>query len=322
MVTIRDIAEQAGVSVSTASRALNDNPRISAVTRRKIKSLADRLGYVPNFNAKSLTRGESNVVGVIFPPEKASEQANPFFIDAMRGINQVLTERKYVLSVAIGETTQTILDNVIAMVDQAKVKRFILLYSHENDPIANYLRTAGLRFVVIGEPDAQYQDDYVNNDNVAAGEMGTDYLLSQLNVKRPVFVGSEEDWQYERDRRAGFGKATTAHQVVGQYLPIPAVEQPTKDVRVWIHEHPQIDGIVASDDLLGLAFFQQWQLIYPGKKLPIVSYNRSFKLPLPDLQFHSITLFPAKLGAAATELVFKKADENGGRHTVVPFKML
>lgn len=58
MATIKDIAKLAGVSISTASRALNDNPRISEATRTKVKQIAAELGYSPNYNAQTLTRGE------------------------------------------------------------------------------------------------------------------------------------------------------------------------------------------------------------------------------------------------------------------------
>lgn len=67
MATIKDIAQKAGVSVSTASRALNHNPRISEKTRQRIATIAKELGYQPNYNAQNLTRGESNMVGIIFP---------------------------------------------------------------------------------------------------------------------------------------------------------------------------------------------------------------------------------------------------------------
>ena len=66
MATIKDIAARAGVSVSTASRALNDNPRISEATREKIKKIAVEIGYHPNYAARNLTRGEANMVGLVF----------------------------------------------------------------------------------------------------------------------------------------------------------------------------------------------------------------------------------------------------------------
>lgn len=56
-----------GLSVSTVSRALNDNQRISLQTRRQVKEVAEALGYQPNYNARNLTNQEANSVGVIFP---------------------------------------------------------------------------------------------------------------------------------------------------------------------------------------------------------------------------------------------------------------
>ena len=90
MVTIKDIAKQAGVSVSTTSRALNDNPRISAETRERVKKIAAELGYQPNYTARNLTRGESNMVGLIFPVTEDTAPANPLHIDLMREVSTAL----------------------------------------------------------------------------------------------------------------------------------------------------------------------------------------------------------------------------------------
>ena len=59
--TIKDVAKAAQVSVSTASRALNDNPRISDATIAKVKAVAKQLNYQPNSSAKALSKGEVNV---------------------------------------------------------------------------------------------------------------------------------------------------------------------------------------------------------------------------------------------------------------------
>src|SRR5699024_5202066 len=112
--TIRDIAKKAGVSPSTASRALNNNSRISEATIKKVKKIADEMGYLPDYNAKNLTNGEANAVGVVFPV--GSETAsNPFFINILSGINSELFKRQYSLSVAIANTEEALLENVRSM---------------------------------------------------------------------------------------------------------------------------------------------------------------------------------------------------------------
>ncbi len=82
--TIKDIAQAAGVSVSTASRALNNNPRISLKTRQRVKEIADQLGYLPNYNAHNMTRGESNMEGLVFPVTIDTAPANHFHNDMKR----------------------------------------------------------------------------------------------------------------------------------------------------------------------------------------------------------------------------------------------
>ena len=186
MATIKDIAQKAGVSVSTASRALNHNPRISEKTRQRIATIAKELGYQPNYNAQNLTRGESNMVGIIFPVTSDTAPANPFHIDLLRGISMALKPIHYEMVVAIAPTTTDLLQSVKSMVEQSKVHNFLVLYTVKDDPITNYLRQNNLNFVVIGHPD-KVQDRFVDNDNVAAGQAATDYLMDHQEVSHPSF---------------------------------------------------------------------------------------------------------------------------------------
>ena len=67
-VTIRDVAERAGVAVSTVSRVLNGLDRVSEETRRRVEQAARELSYVPNNFAASMVTGQSKILGIIVPP--------------------------------------------------------------------------------------------------------------------------------------------------------------------------------------------------------------------------------------------------------------
>ena len=90
-VTIREVARLAGVSVSTASRALNnpDYP-VDARLRQKVREAADKLEYVPNVMAQALRRERCRDIGVIIP-----NVSNPFYLQTMLGINDVLAQQSY-----------------------------------------------------------------------------------------------------------------------------------------------------------------------------------------------------------------------------------
>ncbi|KRN02020.1 transcriptional regulator [Levilactobacillus senmaizukei DSM 21775 = NBRC 103853] len=300
MLTIRDIAAKAGVSVSTASRALNNNPRISQATRDRIQKLAAAEGYLPNYNAKNLTAGEANAVGVVFPNAELSLPENPFFIDLLRGINTELVQRHYVLSVAISKTAADLLTNVKSMVVQGKIKRFVLFYAHQDDPIAAFLRDHHLRFVTIGQPVDSPQDMFVDNDNLEAGIGGASYLLDQLQVKHPVFVESEHEWAYERQRRQGYERVAANFNVAPLTCRLGDLDR----VQRFVRQHPAIDGIMATDDFNGIEFYRLFREEYAVSHFPIVSFNQSLPAGLSDADLHSVNLFPEKMGAATVKLLF------------------
>lgn len=300
MLTIRDIAAKAGVSVSTASRALNNNPRISQATRERIQKLAAAEGYLPNYNAKNLTAGEANAVGVVFPNTERVLSENPFYIDLLRGINTQLVQRHYVLSVAISSTAEELLANVKSMVAQGKIKRFILFYAHQDDPIADYLRQQYLRFVTIGQPDQHHNDFFVDNDNLQAGIGAATYLFDQLNVKHPVFVESGHHWAYEQQRREGYDRVAARFNVE----PLVCKLGEPNRVRAFIKQHPEIDGIMATDDFNGIEFYRLFREKYGVSQFPVVSFNHSLPEGLTDADLHSVDLFPEKMGSAAAVLLF------------------
>ena len=66
MVSIKDIARRCGVSVATVSKALNDCSDISILTKKKVRAVADELGYFPNANAKALKTSKTSTIGIIY----------------------------------------------------------------------------------------------------------------------------------------------------------------------------------------------------------------------------------------------------------------
>ena len=85
MVTIRQVAKEAGVSVATASRALNGMANVTAPTREKIEAAAARLNYVPHSGARSLSKRRNDTIGVILP-----DLFGEFFSELIRGIDKAV----------------------------------------------------------------------------------------------------------------------------------------------------------------------------------------------------------------------------------------
>jgi LacI family transcriptional regulator len=96
-VTLHDIAREAGTSVTTVSRALQGKPDISENTKIKIKAIAERLGYVPNVQARALRLNRTKVLGIINP-----DNSSPYFATLIKGIEETARGLNY--SVLVGNT--------------------------------------------------------------------------------------------------------------------------------------------------------------------------------------------------------------------------
>jgi len=83
-VSIKDIAEEAGTTHSTVSRALRDSPKISEETQERIQELAQEMGYTPNAVAQSLQTERTNAIGLV-----VTSIADPFFADVVKGVEEV-----------------------------------------------------------------------------------------------------------------------------------------------------------------------------------------------------------------------------------------
>ena len=94
-VTIRDVAERAGVSIATVSYVLSGKKRISSTTVEKVLKAAEDLGYVPNKVARSLKEATTQIIGVLVPDIR-----NPFFPDVVDALSEALSEKGYQIIVA------------------------------------------------------------------------------------------------------------------------------------------------------------------------------------------------------------------------------
>ncbi|KAA8373048.1 LacI family DNA-binding transcriptional regulator [Leuconostoc carnosum] len=323
MVTIQDIANKSGFAISTVSRALSDSPKISAKTKERIKKIAQDMGYTPNFAARNLTQSESNTVGVVFQPQAEDSAENVFSMQLLFGINSQLVARQYLLTTATGNNWSEVYNAVKMMVEAGQVRRFILLYTVENDPISELLRENNARVVVTGEPEQANDVLYVDNDNRRAGEEATRQLVGHFNLKAPLLVRTLADWRYERNREIGFHIA----QPDGQVLSLPLDFQAQKQVlESYFELHHEIDGIIASDDEIGYLARNQAQAHLPTHpKLPTIAFNRSEYARLGGKDFYSVDMLPRSLGSEAIRLLFNDQrsvlEQTKATSVIVPYRL-
>ncbi|MGY0426176.1 MAG: LacI family DNA-binding transcriptional regulator, partial [Polaribacter sp.] len=125
-LTIKDIAKEFNVSISTVSKALNDSYEISISTKEKIRKYAKENNYKPNFNALSLKNRKTKTIGIIIP-----DMLNYFFAQIFKGIEEVANEKGYkIISCVSNESFKKEVET-IEMLSNGSIDGFMLSLAEE-----------------------------------------------------------------------------------------------------------------------------------------------------------------------------------------------
>jgi DNA-binding LacI/PurR family transcriptional regulator len=193
--TMEDLAELAGVSKITVSRALRGSPLVTPETREKIQQLADQQGYRLNLSARNLRTGRSHSVAVLVEMTPAPDRpmSGPYPLELLGGITQELTAAGY--SVVL--TSKQLLHTAPVM----GADGLILLGQGAQGEAVREVKNMRLPLVVWGAPD-QGANVVVGSDNRAGGASAAEHFL-QLGRRRCVFLG-DLDHAEIRQRHEGF----------------------------------------------------------------------------------------------------------------------
>ena len=306
MATIKDVAQRAGVSPSTASRAMHGSKIISKPTRDKVVKAARELNYAPDFNAQNLATKASNTIGVVLPVDHHEIFSNPFFLEMIRGINEVCSKNGSMTTLATGISSDELVHNIDVMIAQGHIRNFILLYSEKDDPVVARLNHFNVQYVVIGKP---YQEvnktSYVDNDNIQAGTDAAQYLLDRGH-RRICFLYSDLTKMVQSDRILGYQRAMMQQQLPNNMLEerFENHAEGVKALHEFFKQYPDVTGFVAVDDMLALKLQQvlhndpEWKI----KQFSLIGFNNSIFSDLAHPTLTSIAVFPQRLGEEAAKI--------------------
>ncbi|MCL4297413.1 MAG: LacI family transcriptional regulator [Anaerolineae bacterium] len=182
-VTLKDVAEKSGVSITTASRILNNRESglpIREQTRQRVLTTAAELGYKPNLLARGLRGSNSSLIGVI-----ARDISDPFHIKVLRGINDAAAKRSYRLFLGHVDYQSDVAIAYASMFEQSHADGIIVIGDIEGDEAVIEVLMAQHRYIV-GATDriARRQFPGVYIDNVLGTRLALDHLwnLGHRNI--------------------------------------------------------------------------------------------------------------------------------------------
>lgn len=310
---LEDIAQQAGVSISTVSRALNDSPAVKRRTKQEIWRIARAHNYDFRQHMPNGPIGAEATIAVIVPAPQARETrvADPFFLELLAGIAEAARDRKADLVIS-HVFPRSSADLEYAMTTSRATGMIFIGQSSLHDAF-NSLSDRGDKFVVWGADFSDAEYCTVGSDNVAGGKRATSHLL-RLGRKRVLFLGDTEAPEAEQRFRGYRAALEEAGHSFDQDLAISAhfdVHSGASATRSAIERGVQFDAIFAASDLIAIGAIRA--LNKAGRSVPqnvsVVGYDN---IPAARLVTPRLTTIDQDANLAGRMLVSKLIDTQGG----------
>ncbi|WP_261806780.1 LacI family DNA-binding transcriptional regulator [Lapidilactobacillus luobeiensis] len=180
MVGIKDLAAELGVSISTVSYAMNDNPKIPLKTRQRIKKKASEMGYQPNIAGKMLKHKQNNLIGIYF-----HDFGGYFYADIVEGIRQVANKHGYEVIVCVGENTHSFIPRGLV------AAAIILDVSFPTSELERYAK-AGAKIICMDRTIVGANISNIRIDNGRGAELAIEYLLN-MKAQSLLFITGPSD---------------------------------------------------------------------------------------------------------------------------------
>lgn len=308
-VTIKDIAKELGLSVSTVSRALKDHPDIGAETKNLVKEKARQLKYEPNLLALSLRKNKTNTIGVIIP-----EIVHHFFSSVISGIEDLAYNKGYnVIICQSNENYNREVMNAQALI--ANRVDGVLISVSKTTTNFDHLRS----FIDIGIPVVFFDricpeiitDRVIINDDGGAF-LATEHLI-KTGRKKIAHFSAPQHLLIAQGRLSGYQRALRQYNI--PYNPNLLLHCDTRELvlekaETFFRNNPDIDGLFAVNDSTAIAAMQILQGM--GKRIPqdisVIGFGDGPNALIACPTLSTVEQKGYEMGTEAVNFLFNKID--------------
>ncbi len=309
MVTLKQLAKELGVSISTVSKALNDSEEIGEETRKRVKELATQYNYKPNKVALSLKQNKTKTIGVIIP-----DILNYFLAKVLFGIEREANLHGYNIITCISNESLDKEKESLQLLANGSVDGFILSIAEETqtkNEINHFKETIGqgLPIVMFDRVANDVKCDKVIVDDFEATYNATKSLIAE-GRKNIAFISSIDKLSVGKLRERGYNKALLEEGIKPLLLNIKKGDDMHQKIRQFFKKNDALDGIISADSTSGVV---------------AINMARSFKLKVPkdisvvgfsskSVSLHSVPKLTIirqhakKIGAKAAELLIHRLE--------------
>lgn len=305
-ITIKDVAQRAGVSHPTVSRALRGHRSVTPETAKRIRRIAHELGYIPDAGARSLKTSRTRVIGVL-----VHRVSDPFYSRVLDGIHDSLYPAGYSVFLASTDNDRAREAKIIRAMIERRVDGLVLCSMSIRPQDLGEINPHGLPLVVIHNRAPELTPYSLYHDDCESARQLTRHLLD-LGHRRIAFLGNSRAGRVSQERLSGFKQELDAAGVESapEYLVHAASGLPhsaQEPVRSLLDLPQPPTALCCFDDMLALGAIQV--LHHAGKRIPEDWSVTGFDdITIAELMSPPLTTFKQPtytLGAQAVNLLLR-----------------
>jgi LacI family transcriptional regulator len=324
--SLEDVARKAGVSRSTVSRVVNNDPNVKTETRERVLKVIEQERFNPNTVARSMVTGRTQVIGVVVPHEFPVFFNDPYYFPALlEGVSGTATERDYAMLLWIRQSGEDEGIFYRRILQNGLMDGVIIASASTKNPLVSYLTEMNIPLAMVERPGI-HEDlvSYVTIDNEAATRKVVEHLIG-IGRRRIALVAGATDNMDAQERMDAFQRTLADAGlpndliIAGDFQRHTAYEN-TKAVFAQPDSH-EIDAIFACSDVMAQGVYEA--LHECGRRIPddvaVVGFD---DLPTATLLKPPLTTVRQPLrekGALATSLLLDAVERRSheARHVVL-----
>lgn len=314
-ISVRDVAERAGVSVGTVSNVLNNPDKVASATSERVLAAIEDLGFVRNDAARQLRAGHSRTIGMI-----VLDVRNPFFTDVARGAESTAADAHLSVLLANSDERPAREAAYLDLFEEQRVRGILISPVGDVIPRLEQLRSRGIPSVLVDRLARTEGFSSVSVDDEAGGALALTHL-ADAGRRRVVFVGGPFALDQVRDREAGARRVARERGVrldVVETLNLSAAEG-VQAGRMLATGEERPDAVFAANDVVALGVLQG--LIQNGMRVPediaLVGYDDIDFAASASVPITSIRQPREQIGTEAVELLLAEADGDAAPRQIV-----
>jgi len=274
-MSLKIIAKELGISVTTVSRALNGYDDVSPETRARVEAEAQRRGYRPNTLARRLKMGKIDAVGLVFPVRSSPLTSN-VFLDMVGEISHELARYEIDL-LLIADDEQADKHSYMRIVQSRRVDALIVAHTLDDDPRLAQLLSSGFPFLALGRSHLLQPYAWFDFDNQAGTYSATRYLIDRGH-RRIALLGENNKQAFIIQRRNGYLQALRESGLADSWLrSVPPTRRGGYQATLELLRLPEPPTAILTDsnihgDGAAMALAQQGRLI-GDNRISLVVYD-------------------------------------------------